>query len=161
LAGCLRQPRKIAGFLLTAVLIAANWYGFIYGVEINEVKQARLGYYITPLVSVVLGVTLLREALPRRQILALLLAGAGAAVLVWRMGRVPWISFTLGGSFGLYGLIRKQLRVDGLVGLSLETIFLAPLALAYLGLIHAQGALSLAQGDAARDALLVASGVVT
>ena len=161
LVGCLRQPRRVAGFLVTALLIAANWYGFIYGVEVNEVKQASLGYYITPLVSVALGVTLLRESLRRLQIVALVLAGAGVAILMWRMGRVPWIAFTLAGSFGLYGLIRKQLRVDGLVGLSLETIFLAPLALAYLGLIHAQGALSLAQGDAGRDTLLIASGIVT
>jgi chloramphenicol-sensitive protein RarD len=161
LVGCLRQPRKVAGFLVTALLIAANWYGFIYGVEVNEVKQASLGYYITPLVSVALGVTLLRESLRRLQVVALLLAGAGVAVLIWRMGQVPWISLTLAGSFGLYGLIRKQLRVDGLVGLSLETIFLTPLALAYLGLLHGQGTLSLAQGDSGRDMLLVASGIVT
>jgi chloramphenicol-sensitive protein RarD len=151
---------QVPGFLLTSVLIALNWYFFIEAVDRNEVRQASLGYYITPLVSVVLGLTILGERLRRVQIVAVLLAATGVLYLTLQQGDVPWLALIMAGAFGLYGLIRKRLGADGLVGLTAETVFLVPVAIGYLAYLNTDGSLVFGQ-DRAVDLLLLASGVVT
>jgi chloramphenicol-sensitive protein RarD len=111
--------------------------------------------------NVLLGVVVLKERLPRPVALALLLAGAGVLWLTVESGRPPWISFALALSFGLYGLLRKLVRVGALAGLTVETALLFPLALAYLGVAAARGSLAFFSESFARDLLLVAAGPIT
>lgn len=129
--------------LLTLVgstcLITANWLVFIYAVGKGQVLQSSLGYFMTPLVNVLLGMVFLRERLRPLQVASLLLAIAGVTLLTVRVGTVPWISLVLAGTFGLYGLLRKTVRVESLAGLLVETLLTGPLALAYLIWLAIQG----------------------
>jgi chloramphenicol-sensitive protein RarD len=128
-----RQPRVLAAFGVSALLIATNWLTYIWSVNNGHVVDASLGYFITPLVNVLLGVTLLHERLHRLQWVALALAGAGVAWLTVQSGQPPWIALLLAVTFGSYGLLRKIAPLGALEGLTLETLLLAPLALAALG----------------------------
>lgn len=129
--------------LLTLVgsttLITVNWLVFIYAVEQGQVLQSSLGYFINPLVNVLLGMVFLRERLRPLQIVSLLLALAGVTLLTIRVGAVPWISLALAASFGFYGLLRKTAPVEALAGLLVETLLTGPLALAYLLWLGAHG----------------------
>jgi chloramphenicol-sensitive protein RarD len=157
---CLRSPRLLRTLLVTTLLIAVNWYFYIYAVDSNQLVQASLGYFITPLVNVVLGIVFLRERLRRLQWWAVGLAALGVVLLTVAARQPPWIALAVAFSFGFYGLLRKQLPVDGLTGLSVETLFLLPFAAGYLLYLGWTGALAL--GHSARlDALLLCSGVVT
>jgi len=127
----LRQRQLVIVLAITTVLIAVNWLCYILAIEKRQVVQASLGYFITPLVSVVLGMIFFHERLRRLQWAALALAVVGVVWLVWIGKEWPWISFVLALSFGFYGLLRKRIPVDGLLGLSVETLFLVPAALAY------------------------------
>lgn len=114
----------------TAALLTFNWGLYIYGVNTDRVVETSLGYFINPLVSVMLGFFFLKERLNRRQTIAVALAAVGVAIFIWHFGQVPWIALSLAFSFGLYGLLRKVVPVAPLVGLAAETLFIAPLALA-------------------------------
>jgi chloramphenicol-sensitive protein RarD len=160
LGRCLRTPRLRHALLLTTLLIATNWYMYIYGVSDQQVVQTSLGYFITPLVNVVLGVCLLGERLRRLQWLAVGLAAGGVTLLTVAGGALPWIALSIALSFGFYGLLRKTLPVDGLTGLSVETLFLLPAAAGYLVYLGLAGELTLGR-DAVLDGYLLASGVVT
>ncbi len=116
----------------STILISINWFGFVWAVNNDHVLDASLGYFINPLVNVLLGGVFLRERLSRRQAIAVLLAAAGVTLLIVRVGRVPWIAFALAGSFGLYGLVRKVMRTDAIAGLGVELAVLFGPALAYL-----------------------------
>lgn len=145
---------------LTTALISTNWLTYIWAVQAGRVLEASLGYFMNPLVNVLLGVAFLGERLSPRQRLAVLLAGAGVAVLVLRAGTFPWISLVLALSFALYGLLRKRAGVDAVGGLLGETALLAPLALGYLA--WRAGAGTAAFGAGARlSSLLAAAGVIT
>ncbi|QEM69853.1 EamA family transporter RarD [Geobacter sp. FeAm09] len=126
----------------STTLITVNWLVFIYAVGQGQVLQSSLGYFITPLVNVLLGMVFLRERLRPLQMISLLLAVAGVGLLTLRVGAVPWISLALAASFGLYGLLRKTAHVESLAGLLVETLLTGPLALAYLVwlALHGQGA---------------------
>lgn len=153
--------RVLMTLMLTAVLIAVNWLVYIYAVVSGHVLAGSLGYYLNPLVNVLLGVVLLHERLSRGQLFAVLLAGAGVAVLAAGAGGDLWISLTLAFSFGLYGFLRKIAPVDSLEGLSVETALLAPLALGWILWLGQQGTGGLAYYDAGTDALLILGGAVT
>ncbi len=118
--------------LVSALLIALNWTTFIYAVSQQEVLQASLGYFINPLVSVLLGFLFLGERMRPGQMLGVVLAVGGVLVMALQQGQLPWIALVLAFSFGLYGLVRKLRPVDPLAGLGVETAMLAPLALLYL-----------------------------
>jgi chloramphenicol-sensitive protein RarD len=118
--------------ILSSVLIAVNWYVYIYGVETRRVVHCSLGYFITPLVNVALGVFLLGERFRRLQGVALALGATGMLILACLTDSFPWIAFSLAASFSVYGLIRKLAAVETLVGLAVESLLLAPLALGYL-----------------------------
>lgn len=143
------------------LLIAANWLIYIVAVNSGHVADAALGYFINPLVSVLLGVLILGERLRRLQLVAVLLAAAAVAWLTLLGGRPPVLALGLALSFGLYGLLKKQIPVSGPAGLAAETLVLVPLALGYLAWLEATGrgtALSLGAGHAG---LLMASGAIT
>ncbi|HZA51236.1 MAG TPA: EamA family transporter RarD [Myxococcaceae bacterium] len=150
-----------AVFLLTSVLISINWLVFIWATHNDRLLDASLGYFINPLVNVVLGVVVLRERLTRVQAIAVALAALGVLNQVWTLGIFPWISLALALSFGTYGLLRKRVAADSTVGLFIETLLLAPVALGYLIYLGVHGALAFGDGPLGRDALLAASGVVT
>ena len=154
-------PRVLLTLMLTALLIAVNWLVYIYAVVSGHVLAGSLGYYLNPLVNVLLGVALLNERLSRGQLFAVLLAGAGVAVLAAGAGRDLWISLTLAFSFGLYGFLRKIAPVDSLEGLSVETALLAPLALGWIIWLGQQGTGGLGHYDMTTDLLLVLGGAVT
>lgn len=157
----LGQPRLLARVLLCALLIAFNWGIYIYAVESKHVLQASLGYFLTPLVNVALGVMVLHETLKRLQLVALGLASIGIAAQFTLLGELPWISLLLALSFGGYGLFRKQVALDGLSGLFVETLLLLPLALIALTCLSASGASHFLAEDLYITGLLLASGVLT
>lgn len=126
LGQALRKPRLLAVFALSAWMLSANWLTYVYAVQSGHVIDASLGYYITPLVSVLLGVLILKERLRRVQWAAVVLAAGGVLWLTWQAGRLPWIALVLALCFGCYGLLRKTTPLGALEGLTLETLLLAP-----------------------------------
>ena len=158
----LRGRRAMLALLCSTVLIATNWYVFIWAIDHGQLLQASLGYFINPLVNVLLGVVVLRERLTAGQLAGLALAAAGVANLTIGAGGVPWVALTLAVSFALYGLLRKTAPVAPLAGLSIETAILFPLAL-----LLVTGAVPAPDGHEAGDlsgrtyALLSAAGLIT
>lgn len=124
----LRQPRKVAVFALSALLLSVNWLIYVWAVQHGKVLEASLGYFINPLFNVLMGVAVLRERPRPVQWAALALAALGVLWLGWVAGTPPWIALALAGSFGLYGLLKKLAPLGALEGLALETLLLAPLA---------------------------------
>ena len=125
----LRQPRRLALFTLSALLLTVNWLVYVMAVQSGHVVEAALGYFINPLVNVLLGVLVLRERMRQLQWAAVALAACGVLWLGWLLGRPPWIALLLAGSFGFYGLIRKTAVLGALEGLALENLLLAPIVL--------------------------------
>jgi chloramphenicol-sensitive protein RarD len=157
-AAALRSRRGMAVLAGSTVMIAINWYTFLWAVTNRQVVQAGLGYFINPLVSVLLGIVFLRERLRTGQAAALLLAAAGVGVQVVALGHVPWVALTLALSFGFYALLRKTAPAGPLVGLFVETMLLVPPAL-WLITSGARGnPVHFTQGT---YAILASSGVVT
>jgi chloramphenicol-sensitive protein RarD len=157
----LTRPKFLAALTASTLLIATNWLVFIYAVSVGEVLQSSLGYFINPLVSVLLGFLFLGERLERAQWLSLVMAAIGVVYLSVQYGSMPWISLILAASFGLYGLIRKALHVEPLVGLTVETLLLAPFALVYIVQLHHSGTGIFLASSARLDLLIPMSGVIT
>lgn len=157
----LRQPRRVALFGASALLLACNWLTYVYAVQSGQVVEGSLGYFINPLVNVLLGVVVLRERLRALQWLAVVLAAAGVAWLTWQAGRLPWIALVLACSFGVYGLIRKTAPLGALEGLALENLLLLPLIVpGLLWWTFTQGG-ALAQGPASVTGWLLLMGPLT
>jgi chloramphenicol-sensitive protein RarD len=156
----LRAPGALAGLAASATFISGNWLVYIWAVNAGRVLEASLGYFINPLVTVLLGVAFLHDPLSRRQMVAIALAAAGVVALVVRAGTVPWVALLLAITFAMYGLIRKRVRADALSGLFGEVALLTPLALAYLAWLARSGTLRFG-GDQRLTLLLSASGVIT
>lgn len=157
LTRALRDPRTLGVMVVSGVLLAVNWILFVWATVSGHLLEASLGYFMNPLVSVGLGTLVLREQLRRLQWIAIALATSGVAFLAWRVGQVPWVSLALAVSWGLYGLVRKTAKVDALVGSTVETLLLAPVAAIFLGL---RGS-AFQAGDPQTIALLVGTGVIT
>ncbi|QAY77724.1 EamA family transporter RarD [Sphingosinicella sp. BN140058] len=156
----LATPRLVMTLMLTAALIGINWLVYIYAVVSGHVLEGSLGYYLNPLVNVLLGVVLLKERLSFFQKLAVGLAAVGVAILAAGAGSALWISLTLAASFASYGYFRKVAPVDALEGLAIETILLCPLALAYLFWMQHVGESGFLQ-DRRTDILLILGGAIT
>jgi chloramphenicol-sensitive protein RarD len=156
-----RDRRTLATMAVTTVLIATNWLLFIWSIANARLVEASLGYFINPLVNVLLGFVFLRERLRPRQWAAVALAAAGVVWLTIDLGRLPWIALALAFSFGVYGLLRKQAAPSGLQGLTLETALLAPAAAAFLWWRDAQGALSFGHAGTGLTVLLALAGPLT
>jgi chloramphenicol-sensitive protein RarD len=144
----------------TAVLISTNWLVYIWAVGAGHVLEASLGYFVNPLVSVLLGVVFLKEPLSRWQRASVALATAGVVALMLWLGRPPWVALTLAGTFGLYGLLRKRVQVDAITGLLAEVVVLAPLAGAWLAWQGAHAGLRFGDSPGI-TALLASAGVIT
>lgn len=160
-AAALRDRATRRALALTTLLIAVNWFVFIWAVAHGRVLEASLGYFVNPLVNVALGRLCLGERLRRRQGAAVLLAAVGVLFLTVRLGRVPLVSLVLAFSFAFYGLLRKTVRAGGAAGLTVETLLLLPAALGYLLLLAGQGRLVFGNTGGGDALLLAASGPVT
>ena len=156
------QPRALPALALSSVLIAFNWGLYIWAVNAGHVVETSLGYFINPLVTVALGVVVLRERLRRPQWIAVACAAAGVAWLTWSAGSPPWIALGLAGSFALYGLVRKLVPVDAVAGLGVESLFMFLPALAYVLWAEAgHGGGFIGGWSLGTQLLLVFSGVVS
>ncbi len=155
------RPETIARLAGSAVLIALNWLLYVWAVVHDRVVEASLGYFINPLVNVLLGVLVLGERLSRAQRVAVTLAAAGVAVLTVGHGRLPWIALALAVSFGLYGLARKTVGADAVVGLLWETGLLAPLAAGWLLSLEVRGSGAFGPAHPGASVLLALGGAVT
>jgi chloramphenicol-sensitive protein RarD len=156
----LANRRVALTLLLTATLIGINWLVYIYAVVSRHVLEGSLGYYLNPLVNVLLGVFLLKEKLSRLQKAAVVLAGSGVAILALGAGGAIWISLTLAASFAVYGFLRKVAPVESLEGLWIETLFLAPLALGWVLWVTRTGE-SAFLDSRITDLLLILGGALT
>jgi len=161
LRGVVRSPRVLAGFVASAALLSGNWFVYIWAVNNGRVLDASLGYFITPLFNVLLGLLILGERLRPVQWTVVGLAAAGVAWLTWQSGHLPWIALTLAASFGMYGLLRKTAALGALEGLALETMLLFPLALAYLIALTVQDQHGFSGAPLSVQLLLAASGPIT
>ncbi len=160
--GAAMVDRRVRSTLaLSALLLGANWLTFVYAVVTDRVMQASLGYFINPLVSVLLGLVVLRERLRPGQWIAVALAAAGVAQLAVGADEVPWIGLVLAGTFGLYGLLRKTAKVDALPGSTAEMLLLAPAAILFLFGVEVRGTGQLGHADATTHLLLLATGPLT
>jgi chloramphenicol-sensitive protein RarD len=153
-----RQPRVFFSFVLSALLLSANWLVYIWSVMNHHVIEASLGYFINPLVNIVLGYLILKERMRPLQWAAIGVAALGVAWLTWQAGTVPWIALFLALSFGGYGLLRKTAALGPLEGLSFETIVLFPLAAGYVIwlTVHGQNVFINTASDTTRWLLIMA-----
>jgi chloramphenicol-sensitive protein RarD len=161
LRSAVRQRRTVIILLITTVLIAGNWLMFILAVATGRVVQASLGYYINPLLNVLMGMIFLRERLRPVQWVSVVLAATGVTYLAVSFGSVPFISLILAGTFGLYGLLRKTVPADGPVGLTVETCLLLPVMIVYIAVRAAHGDMAFLHVSRKIDVLLLVAGLVT
>jgi chloramphenicol-sensitive protein RarD len=156
----LRALRPALFCLSGGIMVGVNWLLFIWAVNIGHVLETSLGYFMTPIVNVLLGAVILRERLSWAQLISIAIASAGVVVLTFGYGHFPWIAVFLCVTFGSYGLLRKQSGTAAITGLFLETTFLLPIALVYLALLARQGSLIFGS-QPTLSWLLVSTGVVT
>lgn len=157
----MRQPKVLAGFAASAVLLSSNWFIYIWAVNNGNVVEASLGYFINPLFNVLLGSLLLRERLRVVQWAAVALAACGVAWLTWHGGHLPWIALLLAATFAFYGLLRKTASLGALEGLALETLLLFPVAFVYLAMLTSQGQNTFITASTSTQLLLAAAGPIT
>jgi len=156
-----RSRRAVLYCLASGLAISVNWFCFIWAVNVGRVLETSLGYFMTPLMSVLLGATFLRERLTRWQLLSVILALIGVLNLTLGYGRFPWLAITLCVSFGLYGLLRKKSGVRPIPGLFLETTLLTPIAATYLVYLQRAGNSAFSSAGWSMALLLISTGIVT
>ncbi len=154
-----RQPKQLGVLALTSVLIAGNWLLFIWAINNDHMLDASLGYFINPLINVLLGMVFLQERLRKLQWAAVSLACAGVLIQLISFGSIPVVSLGLAASFGVYGLLRKKVNVDAKTGLLVETAILVPVALLYLAMNL--DSTSILENSWQMNLLLMAAGIVT
>ncbi|MBW8351971.1 EamA family transporter RarD [Bacillus sp. IITD106] len=155
------EPKKFAALAAASILVSGNWFLFIWAVNNDKVVESSLGYYINPLVSIILGIIFLKESLSRMQMFSFFLAVVGVFILTISYGKFPWVSFGLALTFGVYGLVKKIIKVDSSIGLALETLLIMPVAFIYLSIHMVNGSSALFSGSFINDILLIASGAIT
>jgi chloramphenicol-sensitive protein RarD len=161
LAELRHQPRALAALAAAGVAVATNWITYIWAVNNDHLVESSLGYFMNPLVVVLLGVVVLHERMRRLQWVAVGIATLAVLVLTVDYGRLPWIALVLASSFGVYGLLKKQATVAPLESLGVETAALLLPALAYLGYLSADGSAAFGHASAGQHALLIGAGVFT
>ncbi|EEO15437.1 EamA family transporter RarD [Vibrio cholerae] len=159
--GVVHTPRKFWLLLVTALLVGGNWLIFIWSINANHMLDASLGYYINPLLNVLLGMLFLGERLRKLQWFAVALAAIGVGIQLVVFGSVPIVAIALATSFGFYGLLRKKIQVDAQTGLFLETLFMLPAAAIYLIWLADTPTSDMALNTWQLNLLLVCAGVVT
>ncbi|NHN33418.1 EamA family transporter RarD [Paenibacillus agricola] len=161
LKGVVANRRSRIAVVLCSLLISLNWLLFIWAVNNHQVLETSLGYYMNPLISVLLAVVFLKERLSPGQWFSILLAGSGVLIMAIQYGHIPWIAIALAVSFALYGLAKKAAKLDILLGLTWETIVVLPISLGYLLYIQAQGTSTFTDLSGTSVVLLMLSGVAT
>ena len=159
--GVLGNRNIMATLFIAALMIAFNWFVFIYSIQINRATESSLGYFIFPLVSVIFGVVLFREKLGRAQMLAVMLAAVAVLILTYGLGQAPWIALSVSVSFGIYGVIKKSLSIPAIVTVTLEVLLLSPIALMILYLHHASDSGGQFGQSLSVSLLLILSGPMT
>ncbi|MBR9986025.1 MAG: EamA family transporter RarD [Desulfosarcina sp.] len=157
----IKNPKMLSTLLITSILVGGNWLIYIWAVNNGRVLQASLGYYINPLVNIVLGMVFLRERLRRAQAVAVALATLGVLNLTFRYGVFPWVSLALAFSFGVYGLVRKVAAVGALVGLTVETLLLTVPAGIWVFHLHQIQSGKFLHSGLKTDLLLLGTGILT
>ncbi|WP_417897663.1 EamA family transporter RarD [Bacillus haimaensis] len=160
LKALVRNRKRFIGVACASVFISINWGLYIWSVNEDRIIEASLGYYINPLVSILLAVIVLKERLTVMQTLSIILAGMGVMVLTVNFGSFPWVAIMLAVSFAFYGLIKKMIQLGSLVGLAIETLLITPFALLFLAVVHGNGGGALG-GSIGITFLLLGAGVVT
>jgi chloramphenicol-sensitive protein RarD len=161
LRAVVRDPGRLLRLAAAAVFVAVNWFTYIYGVTSGQVVETSLGYFVNPIVTVLLGVLVLGERLRPTQWSALALAFVAVLVLTVQNGRPPWIALVLAFSFGAYGLIKKTVGVGAVEGLAVETAVLFPVAAVYVAVLGVTGVGTFGSEGPGHMALLALSGLVT
>ncbi len=161
LKALLRDRRRALIISAAAVVITVNWGAYIWGVNNGRVVETSLGYFINPLVTVLMGVLILGERLRRLQWVAMGIAFVAVVVLTFDYGRPPWVALVLAFSFGTYGLAKKQAAVDAVESITLETLILAPIALAYVGWLMSTGQSNFASHGLGHALLFTSTGIIT
>ncbi|MEP0073379.1 MAG: EamA family transporter RarD [Marinomonas sp.] len=156
----IQSPKALMAMTVSTVLIAINWGTFIWAVQNDQMLSASLGYYINPLISILLGVVFFKDKLDRVRKAAVLLCFGAVAFEVIKFGSLPWVALSLAISFGFYGLVRKKVAVDSFTGMAIETGILLPFALTYLMLTNASSG-NILENDTTTNLLLFAAGPVT
>jgi chloramphenicol-sensitive protein RarD len=157
----MKRPVAIIIILLSAVLISANWFVYIWAVNHNHIIEASLGYYINPLVSVALGIFVLKEKLTSWQVVSFFLAFIGVLLMTFHYGTIPWVALILASSFGLYGLTKKLTKLGALTGLFLETLLMTPIALIYVIYLSSNSQNHFVSGGTIQMLILIGAGIVT
>jgi chloramphenicol-sensitive protein RarD len=157
----LGDRRVLLTLFASGLLLAGNWLLFIWAINNDRLLEASLGYYINPLLNVFLGRLFLGERLTRLQQYAVLIAIVGVGILLIAHAKLPWIALLLAGSFGIYGLIRKQVKVDSLPGLTIETLMMLPFALIYWLYFATSASSDMLNNSANLNLLLISAGLVT
>ncbi len=155
------EKREVGWLAVSGVLVSINWGVFVWALHADRMLETSLGYYINPIVNVLLGSVFLSERLRAAQFAAVGIASLGVLNEIVAVGVVPWAGIALAVSFGFYGLVRKKLAVDSVVGLGVETLLLLPIALGYLGYLVITEEGTLLYGTGSELALLAAGGLVT
>lgn len=156
-----KDKTRIRGVVLCALLLGINWLTFVYAINTDKVLDASMGYYINPLVSVFLGLLVLKERVNFWQKISIILAFIGVFIITFQYGKIPWIALTLAFTFGLYGLIKKIGGVDAVTGLHLETLLLVPVSLVFILIAFINGKGAFVTGSGGTILLLVSTGLIT
>ncbi len=159
--GLWHNQKAFWSLFFAAYLVSLNWFIYIWAVNHNHIVQTSLGYYMNPIISVLLGIIFLKEKLSKSQIVAFSLAAVGVIILMVSYGQIPWIAIGLALTFGIYGLLKKQIALDATRGLVIETMFVFPIALIYFLYLYFQGNMSFLHVDMKTNLLLIGTGIVT
>ncbi|WP_085524598.1 EamA family transporter RarD [Tuberibacillus sp. Marseille-P3662] len=161
LRAIVKTPKKLLIITGASIVISINWYTYIWAVGHDHVVQASLGYYINPLISVLLGVLFLKEKLSFWQIISFVLAFIGVLMMTIQVGVFPWVALMLAMSFGLYGLLKKLVKMGAMTGLTIETLIMTPVALLYLFYIDTNGGGAFTFTEPKVALLLIGAGIIT
>ncbi|WP_026583490.1 EamA family transporter RarD [Bacillus sp. J33] len=161
LKGFRTNRKQFYALVIASLLISTNWFLYIWAVNSDQMIEASLGYYINPLVSVLLGMIVFKEKLSPAQYISFGLAFAGVMILTLSYGRFPWIAIVLALSFGLYGLAKKLIKVDSAIGLTLETLVVTPIAFIYMAALFINDKQAFLHVSASTDLLLIGAGAAT
>jgi len=156
-----KSQTQFWSLFIASILITSNWFIYIWAVNHDYIVQTSLGYYINPLVSVLLGIFFLKEKLSTSQKVAFLLAFTGVIILTVSYGRFPWIAMSLALTFAIYGFIKKNIKLDAIRGLAIETLFITPFAIGYYFFLFMKGQAAFLHVDIKTDILLIFTGVAT
>ncbi|WHY65978.1 EamA family transporter RarD [Neobacillus sp. SuZ13] len=159
--GFAKNKKQMGALTIASLLISVNWFIYIWAVNSGHMIEASLGYYINPLISILLGMIVLKEKLTVYQYVSFVLAAIGVLIISISHGQFPWIAIVLALSFGLYGLAKKLINVDSEVGLTLETLVITPIAVIYIGFLFISGTNDFLNAGIPTDLLLMGAGVAT